>query len=55
MKTVQYKNHNLAQNSEGYALWQQAKKTDRQEDWKKLNDHLREVDLRDKQLLERYK
>lgn len=55
MKTVQYKHHNLQENSEGFALWQKAKKTDSQADWKKLNDHLKDVDERAKAIVLRYK
>ena len=55
MKTVQYKRHNMAHNSEAYRLWETWKKTGSVEDQKKLDLHLREVEQRDKQLLERYK
>jgi len=55
MKTVQYKNHNLATTSEAYKLWEAWKKTGSQADKLKLDVHLREVDERAKQLVERYK
>ena len=55
MKTVAYKNHNLATTSEGYKLWEAWKKSGKDEDKKKLDKHLKEVELRDKALLERYK
>jgi hypothetical protein len=55
MKTVAYKNHNLATTSEGYKLWETWKKTNKPEDKKKLDDHLKDVDTKAKQLVERYK
>ena len=55
MKTVYYKNHNLATTSEGYKLWETWKKSDKAEDKKKLDDHLKDVDARAKTLIERYR
>lgn len=55
MKIVVYKHHNIAVNSEAYKLWEMWKKTEKVEDKKKLDEHLREVDERAKQLVERYK
>lgn len=57
MNTTQYKHHNLAKNSEAYALydqWQKAK-TDRNKHQKKLDDHLKQLDKNHLELLERYK
>lgn len=55
MKTVEYKHHNLATSSEAYSLWETWKKTGKEADKLKLDVHLKDVDLRAKQLLERYK
>lgn len=55
MKTVQYKHHNMAHNSEAYKLWELWKKSGKAEDQKKLDQHLKEVDEKAKQLVERYK
>lgn len=55
VKTVQYKNHNLATSSQAYELWETWKKTGKAEDLKKLDQHLKEVDERAKNLVERYK
>ena len=55
MNTLAYKNHNLARNSEGYKLWETWKKSGLESDKRKLDQHLKEVDERDKQLKERYK
>ena len=55
MKTVKYKNHNLAQSSQAYELWEAWKKTNKPEDLKKLDQHLKDVEQRHRDLLERYK
>jgi hypothetical protein len=51
MKTVAYKNHNMATNSEAYKLWETWKKSGDAVDKKKLDDHLRDVDRRHKELV----
>lgn len=55
VKTVQYKNHNLATSSQAYELWETWKKTGKEADKLKLDVHLREVDERAKNLVECYK
>ena len=50
MKTVKYKNHNLATNSEAYRLLQEYKKSGDSRDQKKLEAHLKELDRRYKEL-----
>lgn len=50
MKTVKYKHHNLAQNSEAYQLYETWKKTGDAFYQKKLDAHLREVDRKYKEL-----
>lgn len=53
MKTVAYKNHNLATNSEAYRLWEAWKKSGDNKDRTKLDAHLRDVDRRAKELVEK--
>lgn len=55
MKTVAYKHHNLATSSQAYELWETWKKSGKDADRLKLDVHLKEVDQKAKQLLERYK
>jgi len=50
MKTVKYKNHNLATNSEAYKLLQEYQKSGDPKDQRKLDAHLRELDRRYKEL-----
>lgn len=51
MKTVAYKNHNLAHNSEAYRLWETWKKTGDPKDKSKLDQHLKDVDRRYQELV----
>lgn len=51
MKTVQYKNHNLATNSEAYKLWEAWKKSGDSKDRAKLDAHLKDVDRRAHELV----
>lgn len=51
MKTVQYKNHNLATNSEAYKLWETWKKSGDSKDRAKLDAHLKDVDRRYNELV----
>jgi hypothetical protein len=53
MKTVAYKNHNLATNSEAYRLWEAWKKSGDSKDRAKLDGHLKDVDRRYKELVEK--
>lgn len=54
MKTVKYKNHNMATNSEAYALyeaWRRATKEDEKRTAKnKLDAHLKELDRKYQEL-----
>ena len=53
MKTVKYGNHNLAKNSRAFELLQDYEKasgTEKNEAKKKLDQHLKEVDLAFKKL-----
>lgn len=50
MKTVKYKHHNLATNSEAYRLLQEYRKSGDSKDQKKLDAHLRELDRKYKEL-----
>lgn len=56
MKTVKYKQHNLARNSRAFELWEawQNAKTDRNLYQKALDKHLAEVDKRHKEILDKY-
>jgi hypothetical protein len=51
MKTVKYKHHNLATNSEAYKLWEAWKKSNDPKDEQKLKAHLKDVDQRYKDLV----
>jgi hypothetical protein len=57
MKQVVYKGSILAHNSEAYVLWDnwQKAKTDRNKYQKKLDDHMKELEKKSLELLERYK
>ena len=57
MKQVVYKGSVLARNSEAYALWEtwQTAKSDRNKHQKKLDDHMKELDKKADDLMERYK
>lgn len=44
MKTVQYKHHNLAHNSDAYKLWEAWKRSGDNKDRAKLDAHLKQVD-----------
>ena len=50
MKTVKYKNHNLATNSTAYELLKQYEKTRSKQDQQKLDKHLKQVDQQYKAL-----
>jgi hypothetical protein len=51
MKIVQYKNHNLAHNSEAYRLWEAWKKSGDNSDRAKLDAHLKDVERRYNELV----
>lgn len=57
MKQVEYKGSVLAKGSQALELWEnwQKEKKDRNAAQKKLDQHMKEVDQRAKDLLERYK
>lgn len=57
MKPVVYKNSILAKGSKALELWQewQKEKNDRNAAQKRLDLHMKDVDARHKELLERYK
>lgn len=57
MKDTIYKGVILAKNSEAYMLWDvwQKAKADRNKCQDKLDKHLKELDAKAKELLERYK
>ena len=57
MKQVVYKGSVLARNSEAYTLWEiwQTAKSDRNKHQKKLDDHMKELDKKANELMERYK
>ena len=57
MKEVVYKGIILARNSDAYMLWDlwQKAKSDRNKFQKKLDDHMKELDRKHNELLERYK
>lgn len=50
MKTVPYKNHNLATNSQAYELLLAYKKSGDAKDQRKLEAHLKELDRKYKEL-----
>lgn len=56
MQGVRYKDTVLHRNSEAYRLWQewQSAKTDRNQAQRKLDQHLKEVDQRARELMTRY-
>jgi Zn-dependent M32 family carboxypeptidase len=51
MSDVIYDGYILAKNSVAYELWQEAKKSN---DWKKLKQHMKELDQKNKDLVARY-
>lgn len=57
MKQVEYKGSVLAKGSKALELWEnwQKAKTDRNKVQKVLDDHMKDVEQRHKELLERYK
>ena len=57
MKEVVYKGSILSRNSDAYMLWDlwQKAKSDRNKFQKKLDDHMKDLDTKHKELLERYK
>jgi hypothetical protein len=57
MKDVVYKGVMLMRNSEAFMLWDlwQKAKSDRNKFQKKLDDHMKMLDQKEKDLLERYK
>lgn len=57
MSQVVYKGTILAKNSEAYELWDiwQKSKSDRNQHQNKLDKHLKELDTKAKELMERYK
>lgn len=57
MKQVVYKGQVLAKGSTALELWEawQREKSDRNAAQKKLDTHVKEVDMRHKELLDRYK
>ena len=56
MKEVVYKESILAKNSQAYTLWEdwQKAKTDRNKFQKKLDDHMKQLDINAKELMARY-
>lgn len=55
MKTVQYKQHNLAHSSEAFKLWETWKKSNDPKDKAALDAHLKDVDQRAEDVKMRYK
>jgi hypothetical protein len=57
MKQVVYRESVLSKGSQALVLWEewQKAKTDRNKFQKKLDDHMKDVETRHKELLERYK
>lgn len=55
MKATKYKHHLLAHNSDAYKLWQLWQASKAPKDQAKLDKHLKEVEQRAKDLVERYK